>query len=222
MSQTWRTDWVTKKSDTARRLAAGECGGSYGEAMLILCTVLSALAAEIWPGTRIDKRRFVELLKEYSPRDLSATQISIPMLASSLGKKGMSTEEKVIKQKLFNFCDSQVLSGCEVDKFETDILAVCGTINIKDIRDCSYANLLYREVRSGYAHEYKPGQNASSWPMTHDPNARVSYVNWATGPDRRIYFHLPWVAEIALATARSIDALAAIPLAIPATWWIDG
>ena len=63
MSETWRTDWVTKKRDTALRLANGECGGSYGEAMLILCTILSALAAEVWPGTQIDKRRFVELLK---------------------------------------------------------------------------------------------------------------------------------------------------------------
>ena len=70
---TWRTDWVTEKKRIALCLANGECGGSYGEAVLILCAVLSALAADIWPGKGIDQMRFVELLKNEFCEHIFAT-----------------------------------------------------------------------------------------------------------------------------------------------------
>lgn len=130
---------------------------------------------------------------------------------------------KQIETAFLNFCDSQVLIGDDVDKTENEILSVCNAISSKDIRECSYANLLYREVRSGYAHEYKPGERAESWPMTQRPEARVSYVNWVNDPDRHIHFHVHWLAELATATAEKIDNVAGtLPRAAPPKWWIDG
>lgn len=220
---TWRTEWVTKKKEIALRLANGDCGGSYGEAMLILCSAISALAAEVWPGKRIDQKRFVEILKDFAPPNLSATQISIPILAWHLRTTGVTNEEKLIRQTFLNICASQVLTGAELDKNENDVLAACKTISVKDIRECSYANLLYREVRSGYAHEYRPGQRADSWPMTQKSSAHVSYVNWANDPDRHIHFHVSWVAEVALTTAQAIDKVThSIPRIAPKKWWIEG
>ncbi len=57
--ETWRTEWIQKKNEIALDLAAGQCGGSYGEAVIILCAALSALAADVWPGRGIDRVRFV-------------------------------------------------------------------------------------------------------------------------------------------------------------------
>ena len=81
---TYRKQWVTKKAQTALRLESGECGGSYSEAILILCSTLSTLAAEIWPGKGIDRKRFVELLTEYAPPHLHTTRISVPFLTKHL------------------------------------------------------------------------------------------------------------------------------------------
>jgi hypothetical protein len=60
-----RCDWVAKKTDVALRLCAGECGGSYAEGVIILSSAISAMAAEAWPGSGIDKMRFVEIIKDY-------------------------------------------------------------------------------------------------------------------------------------------------------------
>lgn len=218
-----RIDWVTKKKEIALNLANGECGGSYAEAMLILCSALSALAAEVWPGKRIDQKRFVELLKEYSPPDLNATDISIPILVWHLKKAGMSAETKQIKEAFLSFPYTQVLTGNDVDRAENEILLVCNTISIKDIRDCSYANLLYREVRSSYTHEYQVGDRADPWQMTRKSEVNVSYVNWVDDPDRHIHFHVGWVAELAVSTAQKLDKIMSpITRNQPAKWWIEG
>src|SRR5712671_5903613 len=72
-----RTDWVERKVRIAERLSQGECGGSYPEAVLILCAAISALAADAWPGTGIDRARFVELLVSLTPQ---TKIVSIPLL----------------------------------------------------------------------------------------------------------------------------------------------
>jgi hypothetical protein len=51
--------WVQERIAFAKRLNEGECGGHYGDAMLILSAVLSGLAADQWPGKWKDRRRFV-------------------------------------------------------------------------------------------------------------------------------------------------------------------
>jgi hypothetical protein len=214
---------MTKKQQIALRLASGECGGSYGEAVLILCSALNALAAEVLPGEGIDRKRFVELLKEYAPPQLSATRISIPLLVGRLRTAGMNTESKRIEKAFLNFCASRVLTGDKIDKTEEEILAVCNTVSSKDIRECSYANLLYREVRSSYAHEYRSGKRADPWPMTQESNAHVSYGNWVDDPDRHIHFHVGWISELAIRIAQAVDGMAAaLPRTKPTRWWIEG
>jgi hypothetical protein len=57
----WRREWVATKISLAEHLAAGDCGGGYPEVAMVLCGSLSAMAAELWPGTGKDKDRFVWL-----------------------------------------------------------------------------------------------------------------------------------------------------------------
>ncbi len=52
--------WVQGRIALAERLNEGECGGSYGDAMLVLSALLSGRAADLWPGKGKDRRRFVE------------------------------------------------------------------------------------------------------------------------------------------------------------------
>jgi len=115
-----------------------------------------------------------------------------------------------------------------VDKSEGEVLSVCSDLATKDIRKVSYACLLYEEVRSAYAHEYKPGAKADSWPMTMAQGQSVSYVNrlLAAGiPEtgRLIHFHIGWLAKLAVDIATDIDThRTSLPRPAPASWWIDG
>ena len=222
---TWRTEWIEKKQKIALSLNLGGCGGTYGEAVIILCSALSALAAEIWPGkNRIDRKRFVELIVKLSPSRLETTKISIPILVDYLQQKGRYSEMTHIEGSFLNYGVSHVLLGDKVDKFESEILAVCNTFSLKEIRKCSYANLLYEEIRSGYAHEYRPSDRAYQRAQT-SRSASISYVNQldkTNKPHRLIHFHIDWVANLAVKTAKVVDAAAVLPREQPSNWWIDG
>ena len=52
----------------------------YSDKVLIISAVLSACASHRWPGQRIDKKRFVELLVKHSPGDFHTSWVSVPSL----------------------------------------------------------------------------------------------------------------------------------------------
>ena len=217
--QMWREKWVEGKCAIAKSLQSGGCGGGYGEAVLVLCAALSGLAAEVWPGDRIDRKRFVELLKDFGPKQFSSTNVSVPVLVKRLSEAAKQ-EATVIKSQLLNFSPSLVLTS-EIDKSESDILNVCGTLDSREIRRCSYANLLYEQVRSGYTHEYKPGGSAESLPLSQS-ESDVSYVNYIDD-HRRIHFPVDWISGVAKGAAEAVDKRStSLPKQEPAPWWIDG
>lgn len=218
----WISEWVTKKREIAERLASGECGGSYGEAALILCSVLNALAAGTWKGDRIDRKRFVELLQRYAPENLCPIRVSLPLLVGALREAGKSSEMSAIQSRCLQDGHSRVLTGEDIDLDEAGILAICPTVPMALMRECSYANILYRDVRSSYAHEYRPGKRADSWPMTQRTDVAISYVNWANESDRHIHFHVPWLGALVTAVSRALDPIAdSLPLTPPVKWWVD-
>lgn len=216
-----RKEWASKKIHIALRLYGGECGGSYGESVMILCAVLSALAAEVWPGRRQDKSRFVELLKDFVPVEFNVTRISIPLLVAHLRNKGLNRESETIRKAFLDYPQGDVLIGDDIDKSETDILALCNTLDIKDLRNNSYASLLYGKIRSGYVHEYGTGELSDSWPMTREETS-ISYVNWACEPDKHIHFHVPWMSKLVLSVAEAVDAVGErLPRPKPKDWWLS-
>ena len=102
---------------------------------------------------------------------------------------------------------------------------MCGSISMKEIRQFSYANLLYKEVRNGYAHEYQVGKKAESWSMFKDPDSLVTYCNRTTDPQRHrnIHFQIDQVGELSMEVAQVIDEVVGeIEQTKPETWWIDG
>ena len=222
----WRSDWVRKRATVAAQLDTGGCGGSYGDAALILCSCVSAVAADVWPGDHIDRNRFVELLAQYAPPRLNAVRVSIPLLVDDLRRQRRTAEASQLEsQFLERFPAGTILIGDEVDKNETEIQAACGSISSKCLRRFSYADLLYREVRSSYTHEGKTGHVAESWRMTASAT-NVSYVEWTIPPLRRIHFPIEWMSELAKGAAEAVDqmipSISSPQIERPRKWWLEG
>jgi len=202
-------------------------GGSYSEAVILVCAVLNALAAEVWPGRNIDKARFVELLVRLgSPPDELKT-ISVPLLVRRLDTECPANAE-ILRKKFLDFSKTRVVTGLDIDKTEGELLSLCPGLPPTVIREYSYARLLYEEVRSSYAHEYRTGEKADSWPMTMASGQSVSYVNRLLligTPEtiRLIHFHIDWLTKLAVDLASYIDGISTtLPHPPPSKWWKDG
>jgi hypothetical protein len=222
-------------------LAARECGGNYDDAILILSSVMSALAASLWPGSRIDRQRTVELWIRYAAPHLKTTRVSVPLLAEYL----RDTNDRAPIASLANArpeafrdfpdnVDTLVIEGDDVDMEESEIQTTCPTIAVTTIREYSYPNLFYREVRSPYVHEYSPGERASRYPGGHRTTAVISYLNSlpATNtPDakgrrpsfRKIHFNVDWLANMIDSIGeRVVYDWSAGKQPPPPKWWVDG
>ena len=68
------SDWVDQKAHLAEQLAQGECGGGYGDAIIVLSSVISGIAAALWPGERIDRQRFAQVWWTYCDRTLARSK----------------------------------------------------------------------------------------------------------------------------------------------------
>lgn len=227
-SRKWRQNWVEEKCDLVVRLNSGELGGGYGEAVILVCAILNSLSAELWPGKGIDKRRFVEMIIGYGSYVTECKTVSIPLLIQHLNDSLRNSAAECIQSACSLRVDARVLSGPDIDKTEEFVLALCPQLDIKGVRSFSYASILYSEFRSSYAHEYKPGTQAGSWPMAMGANQSVSYINRIVDSlemQRFIHVHIEWLVKLAIDVAGAIDNLVEtqeLPLPKPPIWWVDG
>lgn len=224
----WRLNWVKQKCTLALHVSSSMPEAGYGEAALIICAALSAMSAEVWPGNSgIDRSRFCELLIRYSDRTYGANTISLPLLIQFLNKNGNAGEATKLKQLIKHRESPLVVTGDEVDVNEERVLEGCPTMSIELVRRFSYASLLYREVRSSYAHEYGPGASSCQWPMTTKQGAQISYVNRLVDDNKRltqirlIHFHAEWLAALAVSIAESLCGKST-PVCRPDQWWTAG
>lgn len=193
---------------------------------MVMSAAISALAAEMWPGMQKDRARFVEVVVQYSPQSLNVTRLSLPLLIGRLAQDQSKNEEAALKEKFLHFDPFRALTGDEVDRPESEVLSLCPTLTTKFLRQFSYANLLYEEVRSAYVHQYSTGERADSWTLTLQTDASISYVNRVNDPsrhNRHIHFPFEWIARVAIEVAKSIDlASPSFPCSDPNAWWIHG
>lgn len=216
----WRTQWVTSKCKIALALGTGASGAGYGDAAIIITSVLTTLAAELWPGTGQDRVRFIECLVQMSSGTPSLSTVSIPLLIQHLKAKNRQQEAETLANAFLNFEPSLVITGADVDHTEGEIRKKVPSLETELLRKFSYAHLIYEEIRCSYAHEYRPGEKSESWPMTMQPDQAISYVN--KHKERRIHFHFKWLTQLAMQIVEKIDndfACQSPPK--PATWWIN-
>ncbi len=224
MSNSWLKEWSNTKIELALRLNTGDCGGSYAEAVIILCSVLSSIAADVWPVRNRDKKRFVELLVKYASTPLNCQKVSVPLLVGAVRSNGDISLADRIKRDLMPFSDTQVITGNDVDKTIDELKVAYPSIDAKTLKKNSHACILYEEVRSGYVHEYRPGERSDSF-TTISPvrqNSSISYINRLNKPDRLIYFNVLWLASL---VGEIVDTLSkSDPLPTFNTyslWWLD-
>lgn len=221
-------EWIEGRITLAERLARGDCGGSVAEAFLILSSLISGIAAHLWPGRRLDRQRFVELWARYADPQLSADLISVPLLIHELDRtRQYSLSDRLREQKPEAFMprglpDTLVVTGEDVDVFDTEIHALLPEVALSKLREWSYANVFYAHFRSGYVHEYQVGTHADEVVMSHT-RSFITYGNFDTPPYRRINFEVDWVAKVARSLVRRAEPeWQHRPLPKPATWWVDG
>jgi len=232
VSESWRLELAERKISTFTELHADN-KITYGDAILILTAVVSALAAQCWPGRSIDAQRFTQLLVGYAPETLT---ISVPLLMKSFESSKRADLAKKLKGH-FNRCVpwGTIPLGHEVDLLESDVEILLGDSFCRsEVRKHSYAQLLYKELRCSYSHEFKPGAGIEVHRPTSFADPCVSYQPYSimlpgsselslTPTSFCICFDLPWIGEVLRKCAGAVDnSDDRLPLEPPDKWWIHG
>jgi hypothetical protein len=219
-------EYVDGRLAIARALARGQCGGSYIDSILLLSSLLSGFASDIWPGEGIDRKRFVQLWVNYADPSIDVTRVSLPLLITHLQQKGRLAEANTLqatRPDAFGlFSKGSILRGRLIDLTENDIAKACPSLTMREIREWAYPNVFYGKVRSPIVHEYELGHHAFHRPHTWAEGEGVSYVNMVGSP-RLIHFNLEWIVVIARSIAqRGEPAILGTSNPPSGSWWTDG
>jgi len=199
-----------------RELLESDIEIAHSDIGLILCSVLSACAAERWPGRGIDRARFIELLVRCSPADMHADWICVPALIVN----GHVDEAGTPYGPTDSGHSTRIFRDSEIDLDLTACQSTYRNVSVRDCKSCSYAALIYGWLRCGYAHQYSPHTNISHYPPSRH-NARVSYIGRTTrtgGITRMVSFHLDYLIAV---TKYHADNVAASHQNAPSEWWIN-
>jgi hypothetical protein len=221
--------FIDRRLNVARNLGSGGCGGDYSDACVLLSSVISGIAADLWPGPGIDHVRFVETWVRYADPQLKPNLISLPLLARSLRTKGCVAEAiqvETLRPSAFGSSGSGVILTCDDVDLDEATLLQGSTVDRSLVRSRSYPSVFYQHVRSSLVHENHLDDRAAGVPMT-DRVAAVSYVNVLSratlAHQRRIHFHLEWLIDVVRSIAEAAEPdLQERPLGRPDVWWKKG
>jgi len=236
VSESWRLELAERKISTFTNLYF-ENKITYGDAILILTAVVSALGAQCWPGKArgIDRGRFTQLLVDHAPETLT---ISVPLLMKHFQSHGKPDLASKLKHHFYKCLPASgaIPLGHMVDLSEKDVEHLLGDTSCRpEVRKHSYAHLLYEELRCSYSHEFKPGPRIE----VHRPTKLhrepcVSYQPYSPGNPawseiplepyiNLIHFDLPWIGEVLRKCSSAVDKAAKrLPRKPRKGWWIDG
>lgn len=207
-------DFLQGRIDLVKALRASQLPVSQQDLGLILMSVISACAAYRWPGEGFDRKRFVESLIRFSPPRLRLDSISI----GALLEKHLISEGDTPWGALGQMTD--IFKGDEIDcSFHAASLRFPHLAS-KDLKDASYASLIYRWLRCGYAHNYWAAGNSTHVPAAQS-SAQISYIGrlQANGNLVRIAaFHLDYLIEV---TQQQVASLSDQALQKPRVWWLE-
>jgi hypothetical protein len=219
-------EWGHRKIALAERLANGDCGGGYGEAILIISSLLSGMGVDLWPGDQRDRKRFVQLWSTYADPSLQPNRVSLPLLIDHFDARSeYSTADGLRNLRPGCFMprglpDVLVVTGDRVDLAELDISRVV-PIDLPTLRKFSYGSVFYEHFRSGYVHTYQVGSHGDEVVLSTTRGA-ITYTNSVKKPHRRINFDISWIAQVAKSIWASAenDFYARTALPDPAEWWL--
>jgi hypothetical protein len=207
--------FLLERVELVRQLIDSQLPWHYADCALILCSVMSACAADRWPSQpkeRIDRRRFTELLVGCSPPDAHAEWVSVPALIV----KGLVEE----KDTPYGLNGSRIFKDEEIDLPLADAALKYPGVNVQALKNNCYATLIYEWLRCGFAHQYWGNENTTPYVPSRD-RARISYIGRGEkgGGHRRIAgFHLEYLVELAEHHAGDVEDK---PRQRPSKWWLD-
>jgi hypothetical protein len=174
---------------------------------------MSACAARRWHGSNIDRRRFIELLANHSPAEANTSWVSIAALVN----KNFIDEADTP----FAHGQTRIFRDDEIDLPLADASSRYPQVRVRDLKQCTFAALIYKWLRCGYAHEYAPNPNVTQVAASRH-EARVSYIGRVDGPRirRMTSFHFDYLMGLAQHHA-SQDADRPSPHPVPVQWWIE-
>jgi len=224
-------EYISGKVDVAVALDSGQCGGSYSDACVLISAIISGVAAELWPGDGIDRRRFAQTWAHDVDVSLDPTLVSLPLLTQWLRKEDREAEAHALegtRPRMFGLgYGTRLLHGSDIDVPESVVQSVVPCVALRDIRRFTYPLVFYHHVRSNLVHEYKLSDDASSHAHTR-LEACVSYVNMYDDKSpsfsrRLIHFHMSWLADITRSIAKSAEAEISKrqQRPRPKVWWAD-
>ena len=204
--------FLLERVELVRQLIESDLPVHYADCALILCSVMSACAADRWHGKGFDRKRFIELLINRSPPDAHADWVCVPALIN----RGLIDE----RDTPYGPGGTRIYIDEEIDLSLADAAATYPGVSERDLKRNCYAALIYEWLRCGYAHNYWGDQFTTHVPPT-ERKARISYIGRGTksGPMlRMVSFHLDYLIELAERHAGDVEDT---PWPLPATWWID-
>jgi hypothetical protein len=216
------------RCELARWIIIEKGKGFEADAEIILCCALGALATKLWPGLRIDRQRFTQLLIDFSPTQFNLKLISTPVLAWQLRDQGDTSTSINLATHFFPGHPTEDLQPALVDQEDTVVFAAFPHLDRKSIRRASYASVIYSDLRSGLVHEYDFSGPITSMALS-DKISRPSYLNitYEDGQTRRL-LHLPFefILTVLSAVAESLlsywENASEYEKSRPPSWWVDG
>ena len=274
-------DWFQKRLKIADSIVATFGKEANSDAEILLFCAASSLATIVWPRSDNknpgDKKRFVQFLIEHSSQTHPPLDtISVDLLIRQLLNGSRTDEANVLIQKFFRseyayfskshmyYYDdgpkhiqyaagtlSSIYHPDEIDVTEEKIRELVPELSRREIRRCSYASVIYSNLRSGLVHEYEPTGNVAEfgWNKSGD---RLAYINSLVMPDekdvktfadqykielqeardalaqtqRRIYFPFDYIRDVITGAANSLFAYwrnaSELSRTEPTDWWMDG
>jgi hypothetical protein len=222
MLTTVQRQWFQKRVDLADELVQHHARQGEPDAEILLCCAISALASQMWPGKGKDKKRFVQLLVDYSPNSAYIQRVSTCVLIRQLQQKGATVEaDKIIAHRFpsklayygkspmeyaYNGSGlhagtlSQIVHPDDIDVAAAEVLTLMPILQ-KEVRKASYVSIIYSDLRSGLIHEYELSDNLSTQGWQYDTDT-LSYVNYLQMPDEKDVENLAKTYNIPLQEAR--------------------
>lgn len=212
---------IRGKIDLAQMLYNGEVNGKPADGFLILMATYGNIATTLWEGEYDNtlKKRFIELLIQYSPAEYRFSDVSIFNLHAKRHDFLNKENRGVLDQPFFN--RKHPVLGSSIDKMESYFSQRQPDINLSKLRESSYAALLYEYICRPLVNQYAISPNASLFPV-HQKDSFVNYVPDAMGSTLKICFDFNTLILIAQNILNNTSLLGNLRLAQPAKWWIDG
>lgn len=193
------------------------------DAQVILCALIGAVSNILWPTVERDRVKYIETLVKYSAANPSVTTISIPILINQFP----DVEALKILDPSNHECE--VLMANQIDRPEAEFAAKVPNLGSKQIRDASYANILYKQLRCGLLHSYEIQGilNPDGW--LNPEELHYSFHESSLGEQKRLlYLPYKYIREIAISVLNGVAVEWErtehweMSTSTPEYWWIEG